>query len=212
MMDSEDAALEAFEAKLGGTDAVVSRFTESIAALEGQMRRTDADVKGLSRSFGTSLKKAFDGVAFDGLKLSDALKGLASSMLNATYNAATKPVTDAIGSAVAGGLGGLLPFEKGGSFSQGRVMPFARGGVVERATLFPMRSGTGLMGEAGPEAIMPLTRGPDGRLGVATHGGRGSPISVNLNISTPDVQSFRRSKTQLAAEMSRALSRGSRNR
>jgi phage-related minor tail protein len=69
----------------------------------------------------------------------------------------------------------------------------------------------GLMGEAGPEAIMPLRRGPDGRLGVQAAGG-GRPVNVTVNVQTPDVEGFRRSRSQIAAEMSRALSRGARNR
>lgn len=72
---------------------------------------------------------------------------------------------------------GVLGFAKGGVFSGGNVTPFARGGVINRPTLFPMAKGAGLMGEAGPEAIMPLTRGPDGKLGVA-----GGGTSVNVNI------------------------------
>ena len=72
-----------------------------------------------------------------------------------------------------------------------------------------MAGGAGLMGEAGPEAIMPLTRGPDGTLGVRSSGG-GS--TVVMNISTPDAQSFQRSRSQIAAQMSRALSSGARNR
>ncbi|MEM7295340.1 MAG: phage tail tape measure protein, partial [Pseudomonadota bacterium] len=73
------------------------------------------------------------------------------------------------------------------------------------------RGGTGLMGEAGPEAIMPLTRGADGKLGVRAQGGRGSAVNITMNISTPDVAGFRRSETQIAAQMSRALQRGNRN-
>ena len=72
---------------------------------------------------------------------------------------------------------GVLGFAKGGVFSGGNVTPFARGGVINRPTLFPMAKGAGLMGEAGPEAIMPLKRGPDGKLGVA-----GGGASVNVNI------------------------------
>lgn len=72
---------------------------------------------------------------------------------------------------------GVLGFAKGGAFSNGNVTPFARGGVVNRPTIFPMANGAGLMGEAGPEAVMPLTRGPDGKLGVA-----GGGTSVNVNI------------------------------
>ena len=104
----------------------------------------------------------------------------------------------------------MLPFAQGGAFSQGRVMPFADGGVVRGATTFPMRGGTGLMGEAGPEAIMPLARGPDGKLGVRADAGRA--VSVVMNIQTPDAESFRKSQSQIAAQMARAMTRGQRNR
>jgi phage-related minor tail protein len=89
-------------------------------------------------------------------------------------------------------------------------MPFAKGGVVSGATAFPLRGGLGLMGEAGPEAIMPLTRGPDGSLGVRAQAG--AAPQVTINIATPDVAGFRRSQSQIAAEMSRLMARGARNR
>jgi phage-related minor tail protein len=66
------------------------------------------------------------------------------------------------------------------------------------------------MGEAGPEAIMPLTRGADGRLGVSAQGGQ--RVTVNMNISTPDAQGFQRSQAQIAAQVNRAIARGNRNR
>ena len=65
------------------------------------------------------------------------------------------------------------------------------------------------MGEAGPEAIMPLARGPDGKLGVRS--GAGAAPTVIMNITTPDVQGFERSQSQIAARMGRALSLGQRN-
>ena len=207
-----DESLDALEDRLAGSEAVVARFTAELGALEGQMLYTQKEVQGLSRSFGTGLKNAFEGVAFDGMKLSDALTGLAQSMLNATYNTAMKPITQALGGTLAAGVGSIQPFAQGGSFAQGRVMPFAKGGVVSSPTTFPMRGGTGLMGEAGPEAVMPLTRGADGRLGVQSQGGGGGAVNVTMNISTPDATSFRKSRSQIAAEMSRALSRGQRNR
>ncbi|NCO16645.1 MAG: phage tail tape measure protein, partial [Alphaproteobacteria bacterium] len=143
------------------------------------------------------------------------LKGVAQAMIDTVYNIAMKPVQNALGGLVANGLqnvlGGMMPFEKGGSFTQGRVMPFAQGGIVSSPTSFPMRGGAGLMGEAGPEAIMPLARGADGRLGVQTAGG-GRPITVVMNVSTPDVQGFQRSQGQIAAQAARALARGQRNR
>jgi hypothetical protein len=67
---------------------------------------------------------------------------------------------------------GFLGFAKGGVFSGGaQVKAFAAGGVVGSPTYFGMAGGMGLMGEAGPEAVMPLKRGRDGKLGVAAQGG-----------------------------------------
>lgn len=63
----------------------------------------------------------------------------------------------------------------GGVMSSGRMTPFANGGIVNGPTIFPMANGAGLMGEAGPEAIMPLKRGADGKLGVS---GGGTTVNV----------------------------------
>jgi lambda family phage tail tape measure protein len=52
--------------------------------------------------------------------------------------------------------------------------------------MFPFAKGIGLMGEAGPEAIMPLKRGADGKLGVA--GGGGTSVTVNVDASSSSVQ------------------------
>ena len=66
------------------------------------------------------------------------------------------------------------------------------------------------MGEAGSEAVMPLARGPDGRLGVSAAGAGPRPVQVTVNIATPDADSFRRSETQVAAALARAVARGQR--
>jgi hypothetical protein len=76
--------------------------------------------------------------------------------------------------------GNVIPFEKGSALYSGNVIPFANGGVVSSPTMFPMRGNqTGLMGEAGPEAIMPLKRGRDGKLGVQAEGGGGNVVVNN---------------------------------
>jgi len=76
-------------------------------------------------------------------------------------------------------------FAKGAAFSDGeRVTAYARGGIVGRPTLFPMAKGVGLMGEAGPEAVMPLTRTSSGRLGVEAIGGGvagGNLYTINVD-------------------------------
>lgn len=219
MADSEtvaalDLQLEELEASAGGAHVVLRAFDAELKAMQATVVDTGRDVRVLSRGISRGLKSAFEGVVFDGQNLSQALKGLAQSMIDATYNATLKPVTNHFGGLIAQGIAGLIggpaPFANGASFAQGRVVPFATGGVVSGPTTFPMRGGTGLMGEAGPEAIMPLTRGADGRLGVRSEGGRGA--TVVMNITTPNVEGFRRSQTQIASQMSRALARGQRNR
>lgn len=214
-IDGFDAELGELEASLGTATAMVAAFQGELRTMQETMLYTGREVQGLSRSFGTGLRRAFDGVVFDGMRLSDALRSVAQSMVDAAYNTAIRPVQNAVGGLLANGVNGLvsglLPFEKGGAFSGGRVTPFARGGIVSGPTNFAMRGGMGLMGEAGPEAIMPLSRGPDGSLGVRTQGG-GAPVNITMNIQTPDVQGFQKSKSQIAAQMSRALARGQRNR
>ena len=207
--------IAALEATLGGTVGMVSAFDGELTRMQQSLVFTGQEVNSLASGFSGGLRRAFDGVVFDGMKLSDALKDVARSMSETVFNTAMKPVQNAVGGFLANGvnalLSGVMPFAKGAAFSQGRVMPFAKGGVVSQATSFPMRGGTGLMGEAGPEAIMPLARGADGRLGVQAAGG-GRPVTVVMNITTPDVQGFQRSQSQIAAEALRAMARGQRNR
>lgn len=66
------------------------------------------------------------------------------------------------------------------------------------------------MGERGAEAIMPLARGPDGRLGVAMQG-RQNPVAVTVNIVAQDIDGFRRSEAQITGALARAVARGHRN-
>ena len=199
---------------LGETSALVSGFDSELRRMRASLSATGKDVAALEKGLSRGLRRAFDGVVFDGAKLSDALSDLANSMIRTTYNAAMRPVTDHFGGLISEGIGslvkGVLPFADGAPFSLGKVMPFAQGGVVSSATAFPMRGGIGVMGEAGPEAIMPLARGTDGKLGVRGAGSGGTTIV--MNITTPDVQGFQRSQSQIAAQVSRALSSGNRNR
>jgi len=213
-LDALDSDVSALEQTLGDTAAMTAAFDDQLRGVQLALGDTTRDLGNLERGFTLGLRRAFDGLVLDGLKLSDALSGLANSMLNTAYSSAISPVTNHFGGVLADGLNaavsGLMPFANGAPFSQGRIMPFARGGVVSGPTTFPMQGGTGLMGEAGPEAIMPLTRGADGRLGVRTQGG--GAVTVNMNITTPDAGGFQRSQGQIATQMARALGRGQRNR
>ncbi len=184
-------------------------FAGELANASTAMEKMDGQSKRLSRSLSSSLKSAFDKAVFGGAKLTDVFRDLASSVAGKALNAAITPVTNAISggfSSLFSGFGKSLGFADGAAFSSGRVRAFADGGVVNGPTLFPMRGATGLMGEAGPEAILPLTRGANGRPGVAAQGGGGT--SVIVNISTPDLDGFRRSKSQVSAQLARAVRRG----
>lgn len=86
---------------------------------------------------------------------------------------------------VSGGFeaAGMVAAAKGAVFNGGNVIPFAKGGVVSKPTVFPMANGgTGLMGEAGAEAVMPLRRMSNGRLGVEASGNGKSGNAVQVNI------------------------------
>ncbi len=171
----------------------------------------------LSQSFSSSITDAMSGAILNGKAFDQVLRDLALSLSRTALSQALNPVQTSLGNGLENlftGLFSSIPgFARGGAFEAGRVQPFANGGVVATPSYFPMANGLGLMGEAGPEAIMPLARGPDGRLGVrsAASGGGQAPVTVNLNIQTRDAESFRRSQGQVSSMLARAVSRGQRD-
>lgn len=173
-----------------------------------------------SKTFSKSLTSGFAQAIVQGKNLDQVLQGIGKTLETATLKAALTPVSTAIGSGLDSIFSGLtnsltgafksaLGFRAGGVFDGGRVQPFASGGVVSSPTYFPLSGATGLMGEAGAEAIMPLRRGPDGKLGVAAGSGQ-TPINVTFNVATPDTQGFARSEAQITSLLARAVGRGRR--
>lgn len=135
-----------------------------------------------AKTLGQGLGGIFEGLINKTMTWKDAalsaLKAVLQYMNTMNINQGGKGLFG--GGFLQGLIGGFLgmSFANGGAFQGGNVIPFANGGVVNKPTLFPMANGAGLMGEAGPEAIMPLKRGPSGRLGVEMSGAGGSSVSI----------------------------------
>jgi phage-related minor tail protein len=168
--------------------------------------RSSATALGVSATqFATAMRKAFSDAVSGGRQFDDVLKSLALRLSNMALTTALKPLAKGL----AGGLTDLF----GGSGSTPAtlgIQPFASGGVIGAPSYFPLSpGGLGLAGEAGPEAIMPLTRGSDGRLGVSMAGA--VPAHVTVQIVTPDPASFQRSEAYLTGQIARAVARGQRN-
>jgi phage-related minor tail protein len=181
---------------------------DNLSAETSPLRAQLRDLEGLADGFGRAMTNAFRRSVVDGRRLQDVLKSLALGLSSRALNQALAPIGQGIGNALSGVLGNLVGrgFAKGGVI--GRVTPFASGGVIASPSFFPMRGGLGLAGEAGPEAILPLARGADGRLGVKAQGG--GSVNVTFNVTTQDAQSFRRAEAELSAMLARAVARGQR--
>ncbi|MGD9866725.1 MAG: phage tail tape measure protein [Hyphomicrobiales bacterium] len=183
----------------------------TIDADTAPLRRELAEAGRLGNSFGSTLTRAFEGAAVRGQKLSDVVRSIAMSLSRTALSAALRPVGNAIAGGLSGAISNALGFARGGVLRNGMTVPFAQGGVIASPVAFPLSNGRlGLAGEAGPEAILPLARGSDGRLGVRSQQ-PGGAVSITFNVTTPDAESFRRSESQLAAMLARMASRGERN-
>ncbi len=141
-----------------------------------ELTETEKLVKSIENTLATSMASAIEGL-IDGTKsLSESLSGVLRQMASLLLNFGTKSL-----------MGSIFPSANGNVYANNKIVPFASGGVVNKPTIFPMANGMGLMGEAGPEAIMPLRRGANGKLGVESSGGVGNVV-VNVDAAGSKVQ------------------------
>jgi phage-related minor tail protein len=150
------------------------------------------------------LANAFGSAASSGKSFNDTLVTIGQSLGRLALRQGAQTLSDGLSNS----LSGLFS----GAFGGGKqITPFADGGVVASPTYFSNSGAIGLMGERGAEAVMPLARGPDGRLGVTAQGGGAvPPVAVTVNIAAQDVESFRRSEAQITGALARAVARGQR--
>jgi phage-related minor tail protein len=180
----------------------VDDTSQKVDQLTTKTQALSSEAKGFARAMTSAFSQSITG----GKQFEDVLKSLALKVSDLALKAALKPLTNGLASGFDSLFSGLFGGAAAGS--AGSVQPFASGGVIGTPSYFPMLGGgVGLAGEAGAEAILPLQRGPDGRLGVA---GAGGGSVVNIQIATPDADSFRRSESYVTGQIARAVSRGQR--
>lgn len=189
-------------------EALMAKYDEYQKLLE-KKKQMDEQSLISNEEFARAVTSSVMSVVTGASTMQEAFLGLIQTLVEMIIQALIfKAIMAAIGgpAAAAGGGGGVA---KGGVFSGGQRETFqgyARGGIVDRPTRFGMYGSGGVMGEAGSEAVMPLTRLPDGRLGVASEGGSSSGnIMINMTVNTQDADSFRKSKKQITRELSRGI-------
>lgn len=177
------------------------RLAHGLDLLDVRMRDLDRTAALFARTMTNAFAVSVTGArSFD-----DVLKSVFLRFSDLSVRLAFKPLEGALATAFSGLFGGA-----GLAAASGAVKPFAAGGIIGTPTYFPLaQGGLGLAGEAGPEAIVPLSRGADGRLGVAM-AGASAPASIVVNIATPDAESFRRSEAYVTGQIARAVARGQR--
>ena len=197
--------LETFNDIFTGTENAPATYfregTKSVQEFSEEITKSfGSQIQSKLKTFNDSIKtiqESMADVVVKGIKgMEDALvdfvmtgklnfKNLANSIIAdmariAIQQTITKPFTNFIS--------GLFGSANGNAFVDGKVQKYAYGGVVNKPTIFPMANGMGLMGEAGAEAILPLRRGSNGKLGVQSTGSGIGNIIVNVDASGSSVE------------------------
>jgi hypothetical protein len=194
-----------------GNDFINNIVNQTMALDEQQkvLDKAKEQQKEIGDLISSSMEDAFMSIV-DGTKsVKDAFKSMAASVISELYRILVIKkivggITGFLGFADGGVFSGgsVVPSAKGNAFYGGNVVPFANGGVVSSPMTFPMTGGkTGLMGEAGPEAIMPLKRGKGGKLGVVAENNGNVVIHQNFNFSANGDESVKKIIAQAAPQI-----------
>lgn len=159
------ALIKARDQAAGGVgESFDKAMTKLIADNDAAAKETTA----AWQAVGDSISDAFGQLVAKTSSVRDVVRSLVADILSQLAKIAIKKFVAKVFTSAAASARGNVFDSKG-------MIPFASGGVVTQPTIFPFAGGTGLMGEAGPEAIMPLQRDAQGKLGVAA-----APVSVNV--------------------------------
>ena len=189
-----------------GTGTGTGTGDRNLNAIQRGAQQYFDTIKSFSEEAGAAVSKAFQG-------MEDALvKFVMTGKLN--FSDLTRSILAdlariAIRQAIIAPLTGLFPFLKnanGNAFAQNGIVPYRKGGIVNSPTMFKFGgSNLGIMGEAGPEAILPLQRGKGGKLGVIAQGGGTGNITVNVDATGSSVEGDEEGGRQLGEVIASAI-------
>jgi hypothetical protein len=189
---STRTAAEAYNAEVAKLNSIyqagaidTETYNRALALLKDEFVQTGSFMSSVGSAVKSSLGSLFDGIVEGGTSAGEVLENLAKKLASLALQNSAFQLLAGLAPNIFG-AGGSIPLvanAMGNAFRDGRVTAFATGGVVSRPTLFPMRGGMGLMGEAGEEGILPLTR-VGGKLGVNAAGAGGGGTVVQIFNST----------------------------
>lgn len=187
-----DARQQAESRITAANDDWYAGLTDGLKDYAGTFKSTYENMREIGTGVASSIGNAFSNMAKNG---TFSFRAFASSVLADLANIGIKMASSWISKFIMNGIGSffgakstpITPSARGNVFSGGNVIPFATGGVLTTPTTFPMANGnTGLAGEAGAEALIPLARMSNGELGVQAVGGGAAPalhFDMSVNIS-----------------------------
>lgn len=187
---------EVQEAQTGANASLWDGFSRGLKDSVDDMGTGYAQMASLTKfTFGAMQDSMNEFFETGKINAKDMVKSILSELIKLATSQAFKSIVSAFGddggkNGLFGAIfSGLTKNADGGAYAGGNLAAYS-GKVVSQPTFFSygvqaFAKGAGLMGEAGPEAIMPLKRGPDGKLGVAAAGvGGGMIVTTNVNMGT----------------------------
>ena len=216
----------------GASADLVKQLDSEIDALQKARREAEANGQGveaaleklfskerfveLGEAAGEPFGDFFANILTDIESTEEALENLAQSVIRLfTEELVASPVRTIFSGLGTSLFGNLFESAKGNVFQGGQVVPFASGGIISGPTFFPLNNGTGLAGEAGPEAIFPLTRDSKGDLALKGTGSNAAPSDnrtiINRNSfifpNAKNPAEFRQARRQVAEDLNRVTNR-----
>ena len=198
----------------GDGEGSVFNLAEEFKKVTEEALKLEEQVGKLAVTTTTKLADAFADFFVEGKRgfadlARSAIKELQKIIIRAAFmKYIANPVLGALGlnadgNAIEGGE--VVPSAKGNVFARNKIVPYKMGGIVNSPHIFPMKNGAGILGEAGPEGILPLKRGRDGKLGVIAQGGGVGNIVVNVDATGSSVEGDEQGGKELGRLISAAI-------